>query len=557
MFNRRQIVLRGLSLGLAAPAIASLLAACGGSSSTPTQSSSSGTAGTTDGTGTSSSSASSATPAASISATPSASSSTGSAPVQRSGGSLVVSSSESPSSLDPAFGINGPEYTVTSWIFDNLVWLSSKLELQPLVATKWDSTPDAKTWTFTLRDDVKFTNGRQLVADDVVFSIMRILNPDTGSPGRSGVGPVDTVEATDDQTVVFHMKSSYADFPLEMTQRWGRIVPKEAVADLKTKPIGSGPFKLKEYVPGSYVKVEHNSDHWDPNAGLVDEIELRTIPDTIAEVTALQNNETQLMLAVAVDSVDQLKKSDGVVVDEIPTGNWYPMIMRVDTHPFDKKEVREAIKYCMDRPQFVDAVLQGHGTVGNDNNVPPNHPFAWKSDARARNIDKAKELLSQAGLANGFEFDVVAATDNPIRANAAVTIQQMTKDAGIKFNVKTIDYDTYIAQVYKKGPCYIGSWAMRPTLDSQLTPFFSTGGSFNEYAYSNPDLDKILDQARAELDADKRKDLYIQAQQILTNSGPAIIAFFGDVITAYRDTVVGFKSHPLSYTDLRYVSLKK
>lgn len=474
---------------------------------------------------------------------------------QRSGGRLVVGMSQSPSSLDPAFGINAPEFSISSWLYDNLVWLGPDLILKPMVATEWSANEDASVWTFTLRDDVFFTNGRQLVADDVVFSISRILNPDTGSPGKSGLGPIETVAAPDPQTVVFTLLSPYADFPLELSQRWGRIVAPEAEANLATEPVGSGPFKLAEYVPGSHVLVVRNEEHWDPNAGLVDEIELRTFPDEVAEITALQNGDVHIMYDVPAAAHEQIAGMENIEISEVPTGTWIPMIMRVDTPPFDNPLVREAIKSSMDRPAFVDAVLFGHGTTANDHNVPPNHPYAWVADPRPRDVERAKELLAEAGMPDGFEFELVAATDRSIRADTAITIQQMVKDAGITFNVKTIDYDTYIAQVYKKGPLYIGYWGMRPTLDSQMVPFFTTDGSFNEYAYSNPKLDETLFNARAQLDEAQRKALYQEAQQILSAEGPVLIPYFLNFANAYRTEVLGFQAHPLTTFDLRYVSL--
>ena len=528
------------ALGLSIPAASAILAACGGggdgegSDGTPT-------AATGGGTGT----------------TPGASPTTGSsgATPSRSGGQLVVSMSQSPSSLDPAFGINAPELSVNAWIYDNLVQLTPDLELKPMVATEWSSNDQADVWTFKLRDDVKFTNGRQLVAEDVVFSIMRIIDPDTGSPGRNGLGPIETVEAEDDLTVVFKLSSPYADFPLELTQRWARIVPKEAVDQLKNNPIGSGAFKLAEFVPGSHVRVVRNEDYWDPDAALVDEIILRTFPDEVAEITALRNGETHIMWDVPTASYDQVAEIPDVTISEVATGTWIPMVMRVDTPPFDNPLVRQAIKYCLDREQFVDAILFGHGTVANDHPVPPNHPFHWDAEPRQRDIEKARQLLADAGYPNGFEFELIAATDRSIRADTAVTIQQMVKDAGITFNVKTIDYDTYIAQVYKQGPLYIGYWGMKPTLDGHLVPFFTTGGSSNEYAYSNPELDEVLFAARAELEVDKRKALYQEAQRILSEDGPAVVPFFLNLMTAYRKEVVGHKTHPYTYFDLRYVSL--
>lgn len=559
--SRRQFVARLLALGVSLSAVGAILAACGGSASAPTSTSAPQAAQATS--APAGSSPSSTTTPARASSLPRAgtpaigSATTATQGTGARGGKMTVSMSQSPSSLDPAFGINGPEYSITSWIYDNLVQMGPDLQLKPMVATDWKANEDASVWTFKLRNDVFFTNGRQLVSDDVVFSIMRILNKDTGSPGRTGLGPIQTVEAPDAQTAVFKLASPYADFPLELTQRWGRIVPKEAAADLKTKPVGSGPYMLAEYVPGAQVRVVRNEKHWDKNAGLVDEITLRTFPDEVAELTALRNGDTQIMFDVPSSSYDQAKKIDGVAITEVASGTWVPLIMRVDTKPFDNPKVREAIKYCMDRPQFVSTVLLGKGTVANDNNVPPSHPFVWKGEPRKQDIAKAKALLAEAGMPNGFAFDLVAAKDRSVRADTAVTIQQMVKAAGITFNVKTIDYDTYIAQVYKKGPLYIGYWAMRPTLDSQITPFFSTGGSFNEYAYSNPKLDDTLTKARAELDTEKRKALYQQAQQTLTEEGPVVIPYFLNSTSAYRNQIVGFQAHPLGYFDLRYVSLKK
>lgn len=474
----------------------------------------------------------------------------------RSGGKLVASMSQSPSTLDPAFGINAPEFAITSWIYDNLVWLGPDLVPRPMIATEWSPNDDASVWTFKLRNDVRFTNGRSLVADDVVFSVSRIINPDTGSPGKSGLGPISTVEAPDEQTVVFTLISSHADFPLELSQRWGRIVPREAEGQLATEPVGSGPFTLAEYVPGSHVRVVWNPDHWDPDAGLVDEIVLQTFPDEVAEITALQNGDVHVIYDVPSAAQEQIAGIENVAISEVATGTWVPMIMRVDTPPFDNPLVREAIKFSLDRTAFVEAVLFGHGAPANDHNVPPNHPFAWQAEPRARDIERAKALLAEAGMPDGFEFELVAATDRSIRADTAITIQQMVKDVGITFNVKTIDYDTYIAQVYKKGPLYIGYWGMRPTLDSQMVPFYTTDGSFNEYAYSNPALDEKLFAARAELDVERRKALYQEAQQILSREGPVLIPFFVSQASAYRAEVVGFEAHPLTSFDLRYVALQ-
>ncbi len=471
------------------------------------------------------------------------------------GGTVVVSTAQSPSSLDPAFGINAGEFTLTSWLYDNLVMLTPDLQLKPMLASDWKANSDATSFTFTLRKGVKFTTGRELTADDVVFSITRILDPKTASPGRTALGPVTGVEAVDQYTVRFSLSSPYVDLPYALTDRWGRIVPRDKGDSLKTQALGSGPFKLKEYLPGDHVTVVRNPDHWESGVPALDELTLRTYPDTVAEITALQNNQTQVMYSVAPNSFDQVAAISAAKIYQVPSGTWIPMIMRVDSPPFDKNEVREAIKYCMDRDAFVKTVLRGHGTPANDHNIPPNSPMYLDVPVRQQDYAKAKQLLAQAGLPNGFSHDLIAATDTPLRADTAVAIQQMVKPAGITLNVKTIDYSTYIAQVYKKAPLYIGNWAMRPALDAQLTPFFSTNGSFNEYRYSNPQLDSLLNQARSTLDQNKRKDDYQQVQKILTSEGPALIPYLVNYICAASKKLNNFKAHPMGWMDLRYVSL--
>lgn len=469
----------------------------------------------------------------------------------------MASIAEGLNSLDPAKGINAAEYGVTSWLYDNLTWLGPDLQLKPSLATSWEATENGRVFTFKLRPGVKFSHGREFTSEDVVHTFKRILNPETASPGRTDVGPIQSIDAVDKQTVRFNLATPFSDFPIQISQRWGRIVPadKGVGEELKTQAFGTGPFLLKEHVPGSHLTVTRNPDHWDKSAGLVESITLRRFPDRVAEINAFQNGQTHIMFEVPFASYRQVSGISGAKVLEIATGTWIPMIMRVDTKPFDNVKVRQAVKYAVNRPQLVEAVLAGRGTPANDHNVPPIHPFAWQAEARKQDIEKAKQLLKEAGMADGFELELVAATDRPARADLAVAISQMAKPAGINLKVKTIDYDTYIAQVYKKGPLYIGYWGMRPTLDGQMYPFFTAGGSWNEYNYDNPQLKKTLEDARASLDVNERKRLYQQAQQTLSEDGPALISLFTNYLTAHRDNVRGYQAHPLTWFDLRYVSL--
>jgi peptide/nickel transport system substrate-binding protein len=474
-----------------------------------------------------------------------------------SGGSLAVSFTDSTASLDPAFGINLIEGAAVQLIFDNLVRINNDLDLEPMVATDWSRNKDATRWTFKLRDDVKFSNGRKVVADDIVFTIERVLDPDTASPGASIYGLVEAAEAKDDTTLVFNLRSPFAEFPRELAQPFGAIVPKEAVDRLENEPVGSGPFELAEYVPGSQVVVRRRDDYWDADVIRIDEVVLRTMPDEVTQTTALQNGEIQIFFDVPANSYEQVKATEGVSISERPSGYWVPLVMRVDTEPFDNPRVRTAIKYAVNRPEFVKGVLFGQGVTANDHPIPPNYEAYWDAEPKEQDLDQAKTLLAEAGLADGFEFEVVAATDRPERADTAVLLSDQLKQVGINFKVKTIDYDTYISQVYGKGPLYIGLWrGNRATLEDSLVPFFTTDGSRNEYAYSNEQLDETLFAARKELDEQRRIELYKDAQRIISEDGPALIPYFGNVARAYREEVTGFEAHPLGYFNVRDVALQ-
>jgi peptide/nickel transport system substrate-binding protein len=372
------------------------------------------------------------------------------------------------------------------------------------------------------------------------------------------VGPIEAVEEVDSLTVKFKLNSAYAEFPVELTKRWGRIVMEGAGESLANTPAGSGPFILEEWIVGSHVSVKANPNYWDPAVPGVDEVIVKFFPDPIAAVNAFETGEIDILGELPQDLANRVKGMSEAVVEEIAAGSWIPMIMRTDTPPFDNPKVRLAVKHCIDRQGLVNMITEGHGVPANDHPIPPNNPYYLNVPVREQDYEKAKALLAEAGYPNGFEMELVAATDRPLRAKMALAIQQMCAPAGINFKVRTVSYDVYIAQVYKKGGCYIGWWGFRPTADGNTFPFFTCDGSWNEYVYCNDELDSILRDARGELDEDKRMGLYQQAQSILTDEGPALIPAYTSFISAWKTYVKGYSVHPMTWFDhLRWVTIEK
>ncbi|MQA79817.1 MAG: hypothetical protein GEV10_15270 [Streptosporangiales bacterium] len=472
------------------------------------------------------------------------------------GGKLIVCMSESPSTLDPAFAIDRPEYSVTSWVYDNLVRLDHELNVKPSLALEWTSNKQADVWKFRLRKDARFTNGRRVVSDDVAFSLRRLLDKKVASPGRTELAVIERVEIPDNETVVLRLIGPYAELPALMATKWARIVAKEGVKDLKTKPLGSGPYEFDEYVPQSHVSVRVRDDYWDSEAGRMKEIFQRTIPDNVAQLNALESGDVHIVADVPVEFYDRVNDGEGLRIEQSSAAQWFPMVMRVDKEPFDDPLVREALKWCIDRQELIDGPLDGHGVLGNDQPVPPSSEYYADIKPKEQDIGRAKQLLAKAGLPDGFTHTIVASTDTPLRADVAVAITQMVKKAGITFKVKTVDPNTYLNRVYKKGSLYIGQWGQAYPLDSLLTPHFASDASLNEYRYREKKLDKALMAARAAVDDQRRKELYGDVQSIIGGEGPIVIPFFTRRFSGVRSGVKGYEASALLNFDLRYVDLR-
>ncbi|MFA5488694.1 MAG: ABC transporter substrate-binding protein [Candidimonas sp.] len=477
------------------------------------------------------------------------------------GGTLNISFPGSPRLLDPAITGSLEEWVVTSWLYNNLTRMNSKYEIEPDLAESWEASESGKVWTFKLRQGVKFQSGGELTADDVVFSIKRILDPEVKSRGRGAIGPIENVEAVDQHTVRFTLSRPIAEFPANMTLPYARIIRKDTDVKLDTASDGTGPFILKEYVVGDRVVVIRNPDYFRENEPYVDEVRVQVYPDATAEINALKAGQTHIMWQVRPDQVSLLDGDSAIKVEEIPSGSFVTVVMRSDEPPFDNPLVRKALKLSVDRETIVKAALQGHGAIANDQSLPPNSPlFNDKALPAKRDIAKAKSLLKEAGYPNGLDLTLFTSDARVGMLPLALMTQQMAREAGFNIKLQTVTWDVFLNQVWEKKNFYVQNWFARPTNDSRISPYFLSrdkGGSLNDYYYSNPELDELLLQAQGELDQEKRKNLYHEAQRIISEDGPGIIPFFKNNISAYRTNVAGFSVDPGINLSAEQVWLKK
>ncbi len=464
------------------------------------------------------------------------------------GGTLRVSVSGSPRLLDPPITGSIEEWIVTSLFYNNLTSVDKEFAVHPDLAESWTAEDEGKVWIFVLRQGVKFHSGKEMTAEDVVASIARIIDPETKSRGRGGMGPIAAIEALDPYRVKFTLSEPIADFPANLALPYARIVPKGTTINLNTEEDGTGPFILKEFVVGEKVVVERNPNYFKSDLPHVDQVQLTVFPDSTAEINALKDGRTDIMLQVRPDQVGLLDGAAGITLDEVPTGTFVPIVMRSDQPPFDNPLVRKALKLTLDREVILNAVLNGHGVVGNDQSLPPNNPFYNPNiPAPKRDIEAARKLLAEAGYPDGIKATLYTSDARVGMLPVALMTREMAREAGFDIAIQNVTWDVFLNTVWEKQPFYINNWFARPTTDTSILPFFVSrdkGGSLNDYFYSNAEVDDLLLGAQRELDQEKRREKLHKAQALIADDGPAIITFFRSNITAFSEGVQGYSADP-------------
>jgi len=258
---------------------------------------------------------------------------TGPATAQVTGGVLKFATPSVKPGLDPARTSTGDGYMLTAMIFSNLTRVSHELKAEPQLAHSWEANEDSSEWTFHLVKNAKFTNGRPVTAHDVKFSFERILDPETASRGRKAMGPIDTITVADDHTLVIKLKGPYADLPLQLGNTFARVIAEENLEDISHNPIGSGPFILKEYIPGNKAILARNPDYFEEGLPYLDEVHQIYIKEYAAQFSALTTGEIDIMYFAPSEIIPQLEADPNVEVRITPAPSFQPLVLFMQQTP--------------------------------------------------------------------------------------------------------------------------------------------------------------------------------------------------------------------------------
>ena len=421
-------------------------------------------------------------------------------------------------------------------LFDSLYSIDEgKFTFTPALAESIEMNAGATVATIRLRKGVEFHNGKTLSAEDLIFSLKRILN--TANPGNahSSLAAVDPsgLKQLDKYTVRATLKTPDAMFPY----RWGNdqtaIVP---VGFDPKKPVGTGPFMLQSFTPGTQSVFVRNPNYWMDGLPYLDKLVIVDFSDDTSRVNALRSGQLDALDGFDPSLLGQIKSAGGFQTLMAKSGYYQPITMRVDRAPFNDVRVRQAMRLICNRPQMVEQAYGGYAAVANDMPDPADPAFP-SMPQRVQDLAQAKSLLKAAGQEN-LNLTFTTAPEDVDLVNSAQVFAQQASAAGVKIKIDNLTPSAYNAG-FTKWPFTQGYWAAG-LIGTGYATRFMPGGLFNDSHWDDKTTNSYYEQALKQTDTAKRNELLGEVLTYLYHNGPDIVHTFKYTVDAYSDKLTGF-----------------
>ena len=459
------------------------------------------------------------------------------------GGSLTVGLTGGITNLDPNTSSAAQEDVMFWLLWDGLTRWNSKMAIEPDLATSWTHSKDLKTWTFKLRRDVKYSDGRALTAKDVVGNFERVLTPKVGAVNYNSLKVIRSVSAPDAHTVVLHLASPNAFMPETVVNVHMTDLSKSPKL-LTKQPNGTGPYMVDSFVPNDHVELKPNPHYWGPKP-LLSHLTLTNVQDSTSGLAAVKSGKLDILWGVNYQDGKTLSSGDELTVVKPYTVS-ANVTWEVDTTspPFDDVRARQALSYAIDRKKILDVAYAGQGTVSLENNqVAEGNPVYDDTLPKYDfDLDKAKQLFAEAGVTAGTKLTFWATAGAfPEWTTSGEILQQDLKKIGIKLDIKTSEFQTWIDRFYPAGKKYPGLIAANFLSNSPVPPyifsFFEKGTC--ECNWDSPELQGLLAKGVAAQTAAERRAAYAPLQKLIAEQAPVMTLLQSVVISVRRANVVG------------------
>jgi peptide/nickel transport system substrate-binding protein len=456
---------------------------------------------------------------------------------------LIIESS--PVNLDPRVGTDAYSERIDMLLFDALLRRDEHFNLQPSLAERWE-IPDPSTYIFHLRRGVRFHNGQPLTSRDVKWTFDSLLNGSIRSLKASTYRQVDRIDTPDDWTVIFRLKEPYSPLLWVVADGNIGIVPYGSLADFNRNPIGSGPFRFVSLRQDKEVVIERNPDYWGEVPKLR-RVRMAIVPDTTTRILELRKGSADAAInALTADMIVAIERSRDLEVERSPGTIYFYLAFNLRDPILQDVRVRRALAYAIDRRPLIEYLWRGLARPAASL-LPPEH-WAYNPDVPRYEYDpaKARELLNLAGYtpaADGVRFHLTmkTSTEESTRLLAAV-LQQQLKDVGIALDIHTFEFATFYSDIVKGAfQVYSMRWIGGNENPDIFEHVFHSASvpprRANRSYYSNPRVDALIDQARREIDQDKRKILYAEIQRMVAEDLPYINFWYLDNVLVHTRRV--------------------
>ena len=505
------------------------------------------------------------------------------------GGTFVTISQDSIESLSPEDDSETAQWVVVAQLFDSLYNVNENYEMEPVLADSYEASPDGKTYTFKLKSGVTFHNGDEFTSADVKYTYDWILDPKNGSNRAGNFELVDSVEAPDPQTVVVKLKDADVTFMVNVAPTF--IFPSKYHAeigenDFKGKPVGTGPYKVKEWIPAQSTTLEANEDYFRGRSNF-DQVRVDVVPEAAGRSAAMESGKADNSIwSLNAEDNNNLKDSGKFKVYETlqnavnhfvlnntpPVGaGGTPVAGGAQPQPFlSEKSVRQALLYALDRQSLADDIFKGQAQVATSN-LSPNVAAYYNPDVPKYdfNPDTARKLLDEAGWVEGdngirekdgnkAQFTLMVFQGDTQRRPEAELAQQWWKDIGVDVQLQEgITSDVLAGMVEGRLQAALFNWVYNGDGgDPDCRDTLSSTGANNFCHFHNEEVDKLLSQGIVEQDHDKRVEIYNRVQEIVAEEVPFLFLLNLQSIAFFANRIKGLPDEVLS-TDNMYLKLYK
>lgn len=469
------------------------------------------------------------------------------------------------SNFDPAFVNQVVQFTVTSNVLSGLTHIDAGLIPRPDLAESWEVSPDGVTWTFRLRRNVRWHNGDRFNADDVIFTFNRTRDPATGHLARSILNPVERLEKLDDFTVRFHMNEPRASFLMKITERSsGRvltIVNRRALQEMgreyTRRPVGTGPFRMTEHRLGERVVLEKFPDYFISGRPLLDRITIFNIEEPATIASALESGQVEFINNVPEELFNRLRANRDIAISTTDDPGFQAIFFNLrrdkrekigkDRLPTDDVRVRTAVAKALDREELIQKALLGQG-VPAYGPIPRAQKQFFRDLAATSpqrfDVEEARRLMREAGFPNGFTIKMLVTP--LVRRRGEVIADILKRNINVTVDLEVVDFPVQVQRFNTTGQwewVQIGSGG-DPDPDDSIDDWFSSRSRFNNFGYSNPQVDALNAAIKETPDVAKRARWVQAALQLIARDAPAAFLFHNVESVALRRNVRGFVHIP-------------